>query len=54
MIERKRNEDIIDGWMKERMPELVKGNDNVSALVKMCVSTLVHYDDYLKEHFYPT
>ena len=35
------------------MPELAKENDNVFALMKMCVAALVHYDDYLKEHLHP-
>ena len=34
------------------MPELARENDNVFALMKMCVTSLVHYDGYLKEHLH--
>ena len=51
-IDKRRNEGVIDGWIKERMPELARENDNVSALMKMCVTSLVHYDGYLKEHLH--
>ena len=50
--ERENNENRIDNWIKSRMPLTAQSNKKVFGMFRMCVSALVYYNDFLKEHLH--
>ena len=50
--ERENNENRIDNWIKSRMPLTAQSNEKVFGMFRICVSDLVYYNDFLKEHLH--
>ena len=50
--EREHNENMIDNWIKDRMPLTAQSNEKVFGMFRMCLAALVYYDDFLKEHIH--
>ena len=50
--EKEQNEKIVDGWIKDRMPDAAKSNAKVFALFKMCIASLEHHRSFLDENLH--
>ena len=50
--EREHNKNMIDNWIKARIPLTARSNEKVFGMFRMCVAALVYYDDFLKEHLH--
>ena len=48
--DREHNESRIDSWIKARILLITQSNEKVFGVFRMCVASLVYYDDFLKEH----
>ena len=46
------NEKAINKWIKDRMPESAKSNEDVFALFKMCIASLEHNRSFLEKNLH--